>query len=98
MKKFSIIQAVGTIVCTTIAIVLFGLFSDSTMAFVIGSILGSGTLSFIFTLGHIFGYDTATLNLKTGGFKTDTDFKTRKGRFLLFTEVEPMDMPEEKEN
>lgn len=100
MKKFCIVQMSGNIVCITIAIIISAFIAKNSVMFVDGSIIIGGILSMIFTAAHIFGYDTATMDLSTGEFKADIMPENVKGkkRFLLFTEVKPIPNEEDNKN
>lgn len=98
MKKFIIINSILSMVCVVLSMLIMSEVAKSTFVFAEGSIIISGILTFIVTSLHIFGYDSAKLDLNTGRFNAVTDFKDKRKQFLLFTEVKPLESEENTES
>lgn len=87
MKKFTIIQSVGSCVMLTIAMLVMSAISTTFLMFVEGSIILSGLLIIIFTMTHVAHYDRAYLNLKDKRIQLLHDDVDNQRSYLLFTEI-----------
>lgn len=96
IKRFTLIQAAGCAVSVTIAIMLASVLTDTAFWFAEVSICLGALFTVVFSALHIYGYDTASLDLRTGNFKGSADFEHRKESFLMLTEVTPLSYEEEE--
>jgi hypothetical protein len=98
-KRFMWVISTITIASTCVGLIVASLFLEILpvfWSFEIGMII-SGMLACVASKFYIYMYDTATLDLKTGNFKTSADFSDAKESFILITTVNPLDKPKEEE-